>query len=98
MSDTIGGHDLRIRFKQSASWHGTGTNRAAHVVRNCPLPLYSPEPGEEDVAIFLGLDPNGVALEVMAVELDDALVVVHAMKLRPKYRDAFRRVMGTPKR
>ena len=60
----------------------------------CPLPLYSLEPEEEDLVMFLGIDPNGVALEVMALELEDALLIIHAMKLRPKYRVAFREVMG----
>lgn len=50
--------------------------------------------GDEDLVIFLGPDLNGVPLEVMGVELADGnLVVVHAMKLRPKYRDAYQQVM-----
>lgn len=36
----------------------------------------------------------GVPLEVMGLELADGdLLVIHAMRLRPKYRDAFERVM-----
>ena len=47
-----------------------------------------PPPDETDERILcLGDDPDGVALEVMAVELsDDALYVIHAMPLRAKYR------------
>jgi len=39
-----------------------------------------------------------VALEVMGIELEDALLVIHAMKLRAKYRDDFRRVIGPEER
>lgn len=68
------------------------------MVQTCPLPLYSPEPEDDDLVLFLGLDPDGVALEVMAIELDDGLLVIHAMKLRPKYREAFRQVMESHRR
>ena len=89
---------MLIRFNRSASRHGIARDRAIHVVRNCPHPLYSSDPGEEDLVIFLGLDPNGVALEVMAIELEDALLVIHAMKPRAKYWDAFIRVVGPQER
>ena len=36
--------------------------------------------------VFLGDDEDGLALEVMAVELDDdSLFVIHAMPLRDRY-------------
>lgn len=46
---------------------------------------------EEDEAprvrvLFLGDDASGRALEVIAVEDVDRLVVIHAMDLRPKFR------------
>ena len=40
--------------------------------------------------VFLGDDEEGIALEVMAVELeDDALLVIHAMPLRDRYRKQY---------
>jgi hypothetical protein len=37
--------------------------------------------------VYLGDDANGVALEVMAIELEDGgLLVIHAMALRDRYR------------
>lgn len=36
--------------------------------------------------LFLGDDASGRALEVIAVEEVDRLVVIHAMDLRPKFR------------
>lgn len=41
----------------------------------------------DDRLLYLGDDQDGVALEVIAVELDNgALYVIHAMPLREKYR------------
>ena len=58
------------------------------------MPLYSGEVGEEDLVIFLGPDQHGVPLEVVGVELaGDELLVIHAMRLRPRYADDFARVM-----
>lgn len=68
--------------------------RARHVVENCPLPLYSSQPDEADLVIFLGPDLRGVPLEVIGVELADGiLLVIHAMPLRSKYRAAYEDVM-----
>ena len=40
--------------------------------------------------VFLGDDPDGVALEVIAVEPDnELLVVIHAMKMRPRYKTRY---------
>ncbi len=36
--------------------------------------------------MFLGPDPNGVMLEVMAIETYQGLLIIHAMKMRRKYR------------
>lgn len=36
--------------------------------------------------LILGSDHSGRVLEVMAVEEDDRLVVIHAMDIRPKFR------------
>jgi hypothetical protein len=37
--------------------------------------------------VFLGPDQDGELLEVMAVEIADGLLVIHAMKIRTKYLD-----------
>lgn len=43
-----------------------------------------------DAVLFLGDDWNGVPLEIGAIELDDGdLLVIHAMKLRRKYRGRY---------
>lgn len=85
---------MAISFAPSSARHGISEDRARYVAETCACPLYSGRPGDEDLVIFLGPDQNGVPLEVMGIELaDEQLLVIHAMKLRPKYRDAYKRVM-----
>jgi len=63
-----------------------------HVVETCPLRLEHPEMTGQ--VIFLAFDQHGVPLEVVALEADDGqLTIIHAMKLRPGYQDAFEEVM-----
>lgn len=54
-----------------------------------PPPAGAPA-GADLRLLYLGDDAEGVALEVMAVELDDgSLLVIHAMRLRAKYREQY---------
>jgi len=85
---------MAIGFHHAASRHDISQAQVRHVIRNCAWPLYSPEPDEEDLVIFLGPDEHGVPLEVVAVELEDeGLLVIHAMKLRRKYALVYKKVM-----
>jgi len=85
---------VALRFGSSAARHGISRERARYVVEHCPAPIYSAEPGHEDLVIFLGSDPRGIPLEVGAVEAaDGSLVVIHAMRLRRKHLDDYERVM-----
>ena len=62
------------------------------MIERCGLRFrVSPPQGERDERIlYLGDDADGVALEVMAVELSgNALCVIHAMPLRAKYRPQY---------
>ena len=82
-----------MRFAKSAGRHGIGRERARYVVERCIDPVYSAEPGDEDLVIFLGPDANGVPLEIGAVELADGdLLAIHVMRLRRKHLDSYRRV------
>ena len=76
----------------SARKHGISDERMTYVTRTCPLPMEHPTvPGE---VLFLGPDQNGVPLEVVAFEDDGGdLAIIHAMRLRPSYRDAYEEVM-----
>ena len=83
-----------VRFSRSAARHGIAPDRARFVVEHCPCPLYSSNPVEVDLIVFLGPDVHGVPLEVIGVELaDGGLLVIHAMRLRASYRDDYEGVM-----
>lgn len=63
----------------------------ALIFREDPPPGYPT--GRDKRWIFLGEDREGVALEVIAVENDEAnLLVIHAMEMRPRYRRAYAEV------
>jgi hypothetical protein len=76
----------------SARRHGISDYRMRYVVRSCPLPLW--QPGHTGLVMFLSPDQHGVPLEVVVLE-DDAgeLTIIHAMRLRASYREAYRDVM-----
>lgn len=87
---------LELQWARSASRHRISRERSRYVIENCDL-LFdeAPPPGSRTLSldlrvVFLGDDQEGVALEVMAVELDDnALLVIHAMRLRKRYRERY---------
>jgi hypothetical protein len=69
-----------------------------HVIANYCLRFDEPPPAGRDGVpdarvVFLGDDPRGSPLEVMAVELPNGgLLVIHAMTLRSKYRQRYEEV------
>jgi hypothetical protein len=59
------------------------------VIEHCGLIFYvAPPANDQDPRLlFLGDDESGIALEVMAVELEGGeLYAIHAMPLRDRYR------------
>lgn len=85
---------MAVRFAASASRHGISHERSRHVVSHCACPLYGFDPADADVVAFLGPDANGIPLEVFGIELEsDDILVIHAMKLRGRYRADYARVM-----
>jgi len=88
---------VALIFRGSASRHGISHDRATFVIRDCRCPLIAPDPDREeaDVLVFLGPDANGVLLEVVGIEVARGdLVVIHAMRMRRKYADAYAEVMA----
>jgi hypothetical protein len=88
--------DLAIRFASSAGRHGIGEDRIRYVITHAPVVLF-PTPdddGEPDRILFLGPDRQGSLLEVVALELAPGdLLVIHAMRMRRKYRDHYLMVL-----
>jgi hypothetical protein len=84
---------MALCFARSAHKHGISHERAAYVIQHCGLPYEGLEQ-LGDAVLFFGDDWNGVAVEVGAIELDDGdLLVIHAMKLRRKYRKLYLRAV-----
>lgn len=85
MSDIV-----EIRWSKSAAKHRINRARSGHVVRTAERILREPaapdSPLKDDRIVFLGPDPNGVMLEVIAIEIEEGLLIIHAMKMRPGYR------------
>lgn len=83
---------MTIRWARSATKHRISRRRSRHVVEHAGLRFRIPPPGGvgDDRFLYLGDDEEGIALEVMAVELEDSsLYMIHAMKLRDKYRPQY---------
>ena len=60
------------------------------MIATAPLVFRQPAPPEsplqDDRIVYLGPDQDGVLLEVVAVEIEGGLLVIHAMTMRPRYR------------
>ena len=81
---------VEIRWARSATKHRISRARSAYVVRTATSILSQPAPGDSpaksDRLIFLGRDETGTLLEVMAIETDRGVLVIHAMRMRARYR------------
>ncbi len=84
-----------VRFARTATRHRVSKDRIRHVIANYRVRFEeSPPAGREGVpdtrVVFLGDDPQGHPLEVMAVELPNGgLLVIYAMELRNRYRQRY---------
>ena len=80
---------MEIRWARSATKHRISRARSEHAIRNTVVVIDQPAPVDsphrEDRIVFLGPDQDDTMLEVMAVETDAGLLVIHAMTIRPKY-------------
>ena len=85
---------MEVRWARSSTRHRISRKRSGHVVATAKTIIRQPAPDGSPLAderlVFLGLDEDGELLEVMAVETDVGLLIIHAMKIRPKYRPYIR--------
>lgn len=85
----------RVRFARLATKHRVSKERIRYVIAHCGLAFEEPVPiSDADVLdarlVCLGDDPDGRAIEVIAVEGSKGeLIVIHAMALREKYRNQY---------
>lgn len=86
---------MHIAWARSARKHKISQLRSGQVARTAETIIRLPAPEDsplgEDRLLFLGPDPNGVMLEVIAIEIDDGLLIIHAMRMRVQYRRFLRR-------
>jgi uncharacterized DUF497 family protein len=75
--------------------HRVTRRQVQHVIDHAGLIFLQPAPSSSTLQdprlVYLGDDQTGTAIEVMAVEVhtsrgEDALMVIHAMPMREKYR------------
>ena len=71
----------KIHFAQSARKHRIGKAHALWVIGNFKaVRAVAPnESGKADRLMWVGRDGRGLELEVIAVELDETLLVIHVM-------------------
>lgn len=86
---------MNLQWARAATKHRISRERSSYVIEHCGLrfeeaaPADSPA-GADSRVVLLGDDADGVALEVMAIELDDdELLVIHSMPLRDRYRGQY---------
>jgi hypothetical protein len=86
---------MDLRWARSATKHRISRERSRYVIEHCGLRFEQDPPAGAQASadprlVYLGDDADGVALEVMAVELEDGdLLVIHAMPLRRRYREQY---------
>jgi hypothetical protein len=88
----------RIRWARSATKHRISKKRIRHVLEHCRVILEEDPPVRHSTVpetrlVFLGEDPTGEVVEVIAIETSHAnLMVIHAMRLCPRYRRTYEEV------
>ena len=89
---------MDLKWARAATKHRVSRERSRYVIEHCGLRFEQEPPadapaGASQRLVFLGDDVEGIALEVMAVELEDeSLLVIHAMPLRDRYQNQYEEV------
>jgi hypothetical protein len=84
--------ESQIKFARSATKHRISRERSLYVIEHCGMPFverhWRSTGSEPDRRVtFFGNDLEGVALEVVAAELEEEeFMVIHAMDLRDRHR------------
>jgi hypothetical protein len=70
---------MEIRFAQSARKHRIGKARVNYVMENNPHTVISSQDGKKVQWVWIATDDGGLALEIVAVVLEQYLLVTHVM-------------------
>ena len=84
---------MAIRFANTSAKHRISQARARYVLDHYVWAY----PAGRGVTLFMGPDANGIDLEIGTVERDDGTWVIHAMKVRPEFRDEYRSHLPWPR-
>ena len=80
----------KIHFAQSARKHRIGKAHALWVVNRFEAirAVASDESGKADRLMWVGRDDRGLELEIIAIELEETLLVIHVMPTSFRRRKA----------
>jgi hypothetical protein len=82
---------MEIKWTRAATKHRISRDRSGYVVRTTTTILRQPAPADSQAAddrlVFLGADKSDDLLEVVAVETESGLLIIHAMPMRAKYAE-----------
>lgn len=70
---------MNIKFTQSARKHRIGKARAMYVIENFSFTLINGEEDGKIQRVWVAIDNRGLELEIVAVVLEDCLLVTHVM-------------------
>jgi hypothetical protein len=71
--------DRVVRWYRSARRHRIGKAHAMHVIDSAD-PVRVPASADVDARlVWIGVDDRGIELEIVALDLEEAVVVIHVM-------------------
>jgi len=80
---------MEIRFAQSARKHRIGKARVNYVMENSSYTVISSQDSEKVQWVWIAQDDRGLELEIVAVVLEQYLLITHVMptSLRRRQKD-----------
>ncbi|MGI8717849.1 MAG: hypothetical protein ACR2JN_08475 [Lapillicoccus sp.] len=71
--------DRAVRWFRSARRHRIGKVHAMHVITTCDPTAVAATDSVDARLVWIGSDDRGIELEIVALDLPDAVVVIHVM-------------------
>lgn len=71
--------DRPLRWYRSARRHRIGRTHARYVITSTEPTVVPAEEGLDQRLVWIGEDDRGIELEIVALDLPDAVVVIHVM-------------------
>lgn len=74
--------EREVRWYRSARRHPIGQAHAMHVITTVEPQQVAASSAADARLVWIGVDDRGVELEIVALDLEDAVVVIHVMPTR----------------